>query len=169
MTNILSDDEAADWVRTDATDTAMLQLLPLVDEYLKSATGRDWAADATVHNLAKTAAGILLTSWYDDPAQIGNSPSRASGPLLQLEVEALKYRKYTFFGANGAGSVFLPDAKEGDDVIKLLGVHGVSGDQSASFESEVSVAGSLQQSSGSDLSDNIYVVVLKSPDEDVTP
>ena len=168
MPNILSDSEAADWVRSDASDTAMLQLLPLVDQYLLSATGRDWSADSTIHPLAKTAAGIILVSWYDDPGQIGTSPSRANGPLLQLEVEALKYRKYTFIGLSGAGSISIPGAKEGDDVIKLIGVHGVSDDQSADFESEISSDGYLQQTSGSNLSSNIYVVVLKSPDEDVT-
>ena len=168
MANILTDAEAADWVRTDATDTAMLNLLDSVDATVKAATGRDWTADATVHPLAKAAAGMILTAWYDDPAQIGSVPSRATGALLMLEVEALKYRKYTFFGVNGAGPVYLPGALEGDDVISLTGVHGVSGDQSAKFEAEISDSNYIQQTDNGDLSENIYVAILKSPSEDVT-
>lgn len=168
MANILTDAEAADWVRTDATDTAMLNLLDMVDAHVKAATGRDWTADATIHPLAKAAAGMVLVSWYDDPAQIGSSPSRAMGALLQLEMEALKYRKYSFFGVNGAGPIHLPGALEGDDVMKLVGVHGVSGDQSSKFESEISDSGYIQQTDNGDLSENIYVVVLKSPAEDVS-
>lgn len=169
MANILTDVEAADWVRTDADDTAMLQLLDSVDAYIKNATGRDWAADAEINPMAKTAAGIILTAWYDDPAQIGSSVSRASAALLQLEAEALKYRKYQFFGASSAGSVYLPGAKVGDVVQKLVGVYGVSGDQSSVFESTISVDDAIQQSSSADLSDNIYVVVIKSPGDDITP
>jgi hypothetical protein len=168
MTNILTDAEAAEYIRTDAEDPAMLQLLPQVDAYLKAATGRDWAADATKHPLAKTAAGIILASWYDDPGQIGTSPSRAYSALLQLEVEGLKYRKYTFFGSNGAGGISVPGALVGDAVQKLVGVYGSSGDQSSKFESVVTETGALQQTNGADLSENIYVVVLKSPAEDVT-
>lgn len=167
MSNILTDDEAADWVRTDATDTAMLNLLNPVDAYIKQATGRDWGADAVIHPIAKAAAGILLTAWYDDPGQIGASPSRAAGVLLALEAEGLKYRKYTFYGANGAGSISLPGARVGDVVQSLVGVYGVSSDQSSKFESTVSVADALQQTDGSDLSENIYVAVLKNPADDV--
>lgn len=168
MTNILTDSEAADYVRTDATDTAMLQLLDSVDAYIKRATGRDWAADTVIHPLAKTAAGILLIAWYDDPTQMGTGPQNVSAALMQLEAEALKYRKYTFFGVNGAGSISLPGALEGDDVIKLVGVHGVSGDQSSNFESEISDDGYIDQTSGSDLSENQYVAILKSPSDDIT-
>ena len=169
MANILTAEEAADWVRTDVDDNAMLQLLDPVDAYIKAATGRDWAADAAINAMAKTAAGILLTAWYDDPAQIGSSPSRASAVLTQLEAEALKYRKYQFYGLSGTGGILVPGAQVGDSVVKLVGVYGVSGDQSAKFESTVSVADAIQQTNGSDLSDYLFVAVLKSPKDDVTP
>jgi hypothetical protein len=84
-------------------------------------------------------------------------------------VEALKYRKYQFYGASGAGSIYLKGALVGDVVQKLVGVYGVSGDQLSKFESIVSAADAIQQTDGGDLSDNIYVAVLKSPIEDVTP
>lgn len=164
---ILTPSEAANWVRSTETDQIMLMLMPIVDAYIAGATGRDWSADSTIYPKAKAAAGALLTYWYDNPAQAGSAPSGSSDVLAQLEVEALKYRKYQFYGASAAGAVALPDALEGDDVIKLVGVYGVSGDQSANFETEISVSGQIQQTGG-DLSANIYVVILKSPAEDVT-
>lgn len=168
MTNILTDAQAANFVRSSATDPVMLQLLPLVDEYLKNATGHDWAADSTKHNAAVTAAGMLLIHWYDNPAMIGQAPVTVRGTLLQLEAEALKYRKVEFAGINGAGGISVPGARKGDDVVKLIGTYGVSGDQSASFEATVSEDDQVQQTSSSDLSENLYVVVLKHPADDVS-
>lgn len=168
MTNILTDAQAANFIRTSATDAVMLQLLPLVDEYLKNATGHDWASDATKHNAAITAAGMLLTHWYDNPALIGQAPVTVRSTLVQLEAEALKYRKYEFAGINGAGGISVPGARQGDDVVKLIGTYGVSGDQSANFEGTVSEDDQIQQTSSNNLSDNLYVVVLKHPADDVS-
>lgn len=170
MTNILTAAEAANFVRTDATDAVMLQLLPLVDDFIQRATGRDWTADGTINDTAKAAAGMLLVQWYDNPAMVGNENVLAFGifnVLSQLEAEALKYRKYQFAGLSAAGYISLPGALLGDDVVSLTGVYGASGDQSASFESEISEAGYIQQTSSSDLSDYLYVVILKSPQSDV--
>jgi hypothetical protein len=164
---ILTPSEAANWVRSTETDQIMLMLMPQVDAYLERATGRDWSADAVIHPMAKTAAGALLVNWYDNPSFAGNGMQGLSDVLIQLEVEALKYRKYEFAGASSAGAISLPGALEGDDVIKLVGVYGVSGDQNANFETEISVSWQIQQTGG-DLSANIYVVILKSPAEDVT-
>jgi len=171
MTNILTAAEGANFLRTDATDAAMLALLPLVDSFIQKATGRDWTADTTIHNIAKAAAGMLLVAWYDNPAMIGNEGALAFGlnnVLTQLEAEALKYRKYVFYGSNGAGAIALEGALVGDDVIKLLGAYGSTGSQSAKFESEISVLGQIQQTDGGDLSENIYVVFLKSPADDIS-
>lgn len=168
MANILTPSEAADYVRTEQSDTVMLMLMDQVDAYIKSATGRDWAADTVKNPLAKMCAGIILTAWYDDPSQMGMGPQNATNALMQLEVAALKYRKYTFFGSSSAGSIYLPGAKEGDDVIKLVGVHGVSGDQTAKYESEISEENAIEQTYGGDLSEYIFVVILKSPADDVT-
>ena len=168
MTNILTDAQAANFVRTSAADAVMLQLLPLVDEYLKNATGHDWASDATKHNAAVTAAGMLLIHWYDNPALIGHAPVTVRNTLVQLEAEALKYRKFEFEGINCAGGISVSGARKGDVVVKLIGTYGVSGDQSANFESTVSVDDQVQQTSSSDLSDNLYVVVLKHPADEVS-
>lgn len=168
MTNILTPAEAANFIRTDVNDAIMLQLVPLVDQFLLGATGHNWAADATKHNVAKTAAGILLTYWYDNPLAIGQAPESLTAALVQLEAEALKYRKYCFYGNSGAGGISVPGARVGDEVITLVGVYGVSGDQSVKFEAVVTVQDQLQQTDAGDLSDNQYVVVLKHPADDVS-
>ena len=168
MTNILTPTEGANFVRTESTDAVMLQLLPLVDQYLLNACGHDWVSDATIHPTAKTAAGMLLVYWYDNPGAVGVSPETASSALVQLEAEALKYRKYDLAGRSGAGAISLPGARVGDVVITLTGVYGVDGDQSAAFESVVSIADQIQQISSSNLSDHLYVAVVKNPADDVS-
>lgn len=174
MTNILTAAEAAYFVRTDAADAVMLMLLPMVDDYIKDATGRDWAADTVIHPKAKLAAGMTMAAYYDNPSQLGSqitdSPlaSGLSNLLMQLEVEALKYRKSVFHGRVGAGAITLTGALIGDAVIKLVGVYGSTGSQAVKFESTITVEGQIQQTHGGDLSENIYAVVLKNPAEDVT-
>lgn len=165
---ILTDVQAANFLRTQTTDAVMLQLMSLVDEYLLNATGHDWASDATKDKTAITAAGMLLTHWYDNPSLIGQAPAALSANLVQLEAKALTYRKYEFSGASGAGAVALPGARKGDVVQKLVGVYGVSGSQTSKFESVVSVDGQLQQTEAADLSGNRYVVVVKNPADEVS-
>ena len=167
MPTILTSQEAAHFVRTDADDPILQQWLPLVDQYLANATGHDWAQDTPVHPTAVAAAGILLVYWYDNPQEIGQSPAALAAALVQLEAESLKYRKYRFYGNNGAGGIAVSGAQVGDVVQKLVGVYGVSGDQTAPFETVVSVDNQLQQVSSADLSGNQYVVVVKHPAEDV--
>lgn len=172
MANILTTAEAANFVRTDISDAVMLMLLPQVDEFIRRATGRDWTADGTISSIAKAAAGMLLVQWYDNPGQMGPELPMSFGlinTLSQLEAEALKYRKYQFYGLSAAGRIALEGAKVGDDVLSLVGVYGVSGSQVSKFETEISVRGALRQTSSENLSANIYVAVLKSPGDDITP
>lgn len=170
MTNILTPAEAANFVRTASDDAVMLMLLPIVDRMIEKATGRNWANDTAINDVAKGAAGMFLVLLYDNPAQEGVSdlPFALKNALGQLEAEALKYRKYQFYGATGAGSIAIPGLFVGDDVIGLVGIYGVSGSQAASFESEISVDGAIRQTSSSNLSSNLYVVVVKSPGDDVS-
>lgn len=167
MTNILTAAEGANFIRTTADDAVMLQLLPLVDEYLYNATGHDWAADTTIYASAKLAAGMLLTFWYDNPGAIGTAPTALVNQMLQLEAVALKYRKYEFDGRSGGGSICIPGARQGDEVQTLTGVYNESGDQKSKFESIVSEDNYLLQTSTADLSDASFVVVLKHPADDV--
>ncbi len=168
MTNILTAVEAAKYVRTDENDSLVALLLPQVDAYIENATGRDWTQDSPINETAKSAAGILLVAWYDDPSLTGQGVPGIHGPLIQLEAEAAKYRKYQFYGSNGAGSISIPEALVGDEIDKLVGIYGVSGDQSDDFEAVISEVGAIQQTNAADLSENIYIVFLKSPADDVS-
>lgn len=165
---ILTAAEAANFLRTHADDAVMLQLMPLVDEYLKNASGHDWTTDSTKHPTAKLAAGMLLSFWYDQPLMVGQTPAPLSAALVQLEAEALKYRKVEFAGLSGAGGIALAGARKGDKVVRVVGTYGVSGSQAASFESVVSVDGQLQQTDGADLSGNLYAAALHHPADDVS-
>jgi hypothetical protein len=171
MTNILTAAQAANALRVITTDARMLDLLPQVDAFIEAATGRDWTQDSTKEPKAISAATILRVQWYENPAMTGGEGEMSFGLLnclAQLEAQALRYRKYQTLGRSGAGSIYLPGALLGDDVIAVTGIYGVSGSQVANFETEISVEGYLQQSSGSDLSESLFVVILKSPASDVT-
>lgn len=165
VTYILTAAEAAHVLRTVDTDPAMLDLLPLVDAYIKRATGHNWAADTTIAPEAKAAARILLTLWFENPGQMANGqgalPQGLTAALTQLE--ALVGSILTFTGRNGAGAVQLPGAEIGDQVAGLIGIVGVTGDRRTDFESVITVADQIQQSSASDLSENTYRVRLTSP------
>jgi hypothetical protein len=170
MTNILTATQAANALRTASDDPRMLDLLPQIDKLIERATGRDWTQDATIHPIAVSAATMLLVQWFENPGMIGDSALMSFGltaAVTILEAEALKYRKYEFVGSNGSGAISLPGALEGDTVLKLVGVYGVSGSQTASFESSISETGYIQQTSTSDLSENHYVVVVRSPADEV--
>jgi len=90
MPNILDEAEAATVLRCDEDDQNMLDLLPLVDAYLKQATGREWNEDEPVHDEAKSAARMLLTMWHENPAMIGSGLTGLSfglhATLMQLKM-----------------------------------------------------------------------------------
>lgn len=167
MPNTLTAAEAANFIRSTATDAVMLQYLPLIDQYLLNATGHDWASDGTIHPTAKLAAGMLLCYWYDNPSAIGQAPETVASQMTQLEAEALKYRKIEFSGSDSAGAVYLPGARVGDSVVKLIGVYGLSGNQSAKFESVISEENQIAQLQAG-LGDYKFVAVLKHPVDDVS-
>ena len=170
--HILTPEQAANALRVETSDVRMLDLLPQVDKFVERATGRDWTQDASKHPLAAAAATMLCVMWFDNPSMIGDAGSMPFGltfALAQLEGEALRYRTYQFYGATGAGGISVPGARVGDDVISLVGVYGVSGSQVANFETEISVKGQIQQTSSSDLSANLYVLILKNPADDILP
>ena len=170
MTNILTSTQAENALRVASGDSRVADLLPQVDKIIEKATGRDWTQDETKHPIAVSAATMLLVQMFENPAMAGDSPLMTFGlthALTTLEAEALKYRKYQFEGINGGGSISLPIAREGDTIIKLVGVYGVSGSQTASFESSISEDGYIEQTSTDDLSEKIFVVVLKSPADDI--
>jgi len=167
MANILTEYEAASVLRVDTDDQRMLDLLPLVDGFIKNATGYDWASDATVEPTAKSAARMLLVMWHENPAMIASYVSSLNfglqSALTQLEALALTFRFVE--GASSAGFISLPGVLEGDTVSSVTGIIGVSGDQSASFETVISENGYIQQLSSDDLSDKWFRVKITKPSE----
>ena len=163
-TYILTATEAAVVLRCTEDDDTMLMLLPAVDAYIEMATGRDWTADDPIRQEAKNAARMLLVRWHEDPG--GMAAGDTLGPGIRAcltQLEALARYYFTFQGLTGAGAIILPGAEEGDSVISLIGRVGVSGDQSANFESIITIDDQIQQTSSSDLSDNWYTAYLVPP------
>ena len=161
MANILTATEASTVLRCELTDADMLALLPLVDSYLRNATGRDWSADATIHPMAKEAARMLMVQWHEDPGKIGSASTLDFGlraALVQLAALALQYRN--FAGRSGAGPIDLPGVTAGETVSSVTGLIGVTGSQAAAFETVITIDGQIQQISTADLSDNWYRAYL---------
>jgi hypothetical protein len=161
MANVLTASEAAIVLRCEATDADLLALLPLVDTYLKNATGRDWAADSTIHPAAKSAARMLLVQWHEDPGKVGSASALDFGlraALVQLAALALQYRN--FAGRSGAGPIDVPGVTAGETVSTVTGLIGVTGSQAAAFETVITIDGQIQQISTADLSANWYRAYL---------
>jgi hypothetical protein len=167
MTNILTAAEGAAVLRVASNDADMLALLPLVDAYIKSATGRNWAAETAIRAEAKAAARMLLVQWYENPsgqaAGIVSLEHGLNAALLQLEAIALQIREIVFTGSNGAGACSCPGTVVGDQVQALVAITGGTGSATTSFASVITVADEIQQISASDLSAVSYLVYLKSP------
>ena len=166
-TYILTATEASNVLKCEIDDPTMLALLPAIDAYIVRATGHDWAADTTIPQEAKSAARILLVQWHEDPGMMAGGTVVLSAGLTaclaQLEAMALYY--YIFEGIDGAGSITLSAAMEGDTVVSLVGKVGASGDQSAKFETVITEDGSIQQTSSDDLSEIYFQVKLVPPSE----
>ncbi len=94
MANILTAQEAASVLRISAADAVMLALLPQVDAYIQTATGRDWTADSPIRPEAKAAARMLIVQWYENPAMVGSGLAVLAfglkAALTQLEAIALQ-------------------------------------------------------------------------------
>lgn len=159
MPNILTAAEAATVLRTTTTDPDMLALLPLVDAYIKRATGRDWAVDTSIAPEAKSAARILLVQWHEDPGQVGDGAGSIglAGALTQLESMG---EIYEFHGVTGPGYVALDGADVGDQVAGLVEIAPTPSDAKALFESVISYAGRIQQVSGANLALHTFRIRL---------
>lgn len=98
--HILTAEEAAIVLRCEATDPAMLQLLPAIDSYLGMGTGWDWSLDVPVNEMAKNAARILLVLWYENPGMVEGNYSAPLSPgfnacMTQLKVLAMELLETT--------------------------------------------------------------------------
>jgi hypothetical protein len=93
VATILTAAEASNVLRCADNDPNMLDLLPQVDVYIQTATGRDWAVDTPIYPAAKAAARMLLVRWHEDPGGMAAGLSLGFGLnaiLTQLEAKALE-------------------------------------------------------------------------------
>jgi hypothetical protein len=163
MTNILTAAEAANVLHCLATDALMLQFLPLMDEYIKTATGRDWTADSTIDVTAKDAAGDYITCLHAGGWPTESLERHFHACLTQLEAKARYY--HIFEGLDGAGYIELKEAREGDTVVTLTGKVGATGNQASKFETVITIDGYLWQTSSEDLSEKWFEAHIKPPQE----
>ena len=106
--------------------------------------------------MAKTIAALKTQFEGTDPADHNDDVLDAVAALPD------NTKVYSFTGRDGAGAITLTGAAVGD---KVLGVAGIStvGNAAASFESTITVANQIQQSSASNLSTVTYLVILSTP------
>ena len=93
MRNILTPKEAFDILRLDGDASLYPQfniILPAIDDYLKSATGKDWANETEVDPIAKMVASVLLVRWFEDPGMVGKvSDAGVISLISQLHAKAI--------------------------------------------------------------------------------
>lgn len=92
---ILTPQEASDMLRLVSPDDypQLNILLPFVDDFIKTATGHDFAADATIDPTAKMLAAALTVRWFEDPGQMGGISDNDIGVkslIGQLHAKALE-------------------------------------------------------------------------------
>ena len=86
--------EAADMLRlVTPDDYPQLDIvMPFVDDFIKTATGRDWSKDSPLDPTVKMLASALLVRWFDDSGQMGNLSDNDIGVkalIVQLHAKAL--------------------------------------------------------------------------------
>ncbi|SMC63294.1 head-tail connector protein [Sporomusa malonica] len=90
---ILTDQEAADLLNYESAEEMPGKVtsifLPAVNEYLKSATGKDWGTTTETYTaidpVAKMAAGILLARWFEGTEEVGKATGLGiTGLIAQL-------------------------------------------------------------------------------------
>lgn len=66
-------------------------ILPAIDDYIRSATGKDWGIDNPIDPTAKLLANVLLTKWFDHPDMIGKADDIGTLTLIgQLHAKFLQ-------------------------------------------------------------------------------
>ncbi len=110
---------------------------------------------------ASASAAGLVELATNAEARAGSSTALGATPANVANMFAgLKF--ITVDGRNGAGAITATGAVVGDAVIGVAGLTaGALGAATASFESAITVADQVQQSSASNLSANDYLVVLR--------
>ena len=91
---ILTELEAANalgYISTDEMPERVTLLLPAIDDYIKTATGKDWGAETAVDPTARMLASVLLVRWFENPSMVGRaSDAGVVGLIGQLHAKALQ-------------------------------------------------------------------------------
>lgn len=122
---------------------------------------KNLAAAATTHVAAAsaTAAGKVELA-TDAEALAGADTERAVTPH-GLAGAILKMDIISFAGKNNTGACTATGLKVSDIILSVTGVAAADkGDQSANFESVVTVADQIQQSAAGDLSTKVYMALI---------
>lgn len=69
----------------DNPDLVLNMALAGADDFIKTATGYDWAADTTIDPTAKMAASMLLVQFYENPAMTGSDMDLPYGVTSRIE------------------------------------------------------------------------------------
>lgn len=143
-------------------ESATLTTAPASDAQALAKTADDVAlTPANLAALGSTAALAGLVELATSAEAIaGSDTARAVTPAALAAVTA-KLDVISFTGKNGAGACTVTGLKVNDVILSVTGVaSGEKGDQSASFETVVTVADQIQQSSESDLSTKVYLAFV---------
>lgn len=116
--------------------------------------------DSLGASASATTAGLVELATNAE-ARAGSSTALGTTPANVAHMFAgLKF--ITVDGRNGAGAITATGAVVGDVVVGVAGLTaGALGAATAGFQSAITVADQVQQSSASDLSANDYLVVLR--------
>lgn len=110
------------------------------------------AFNAVTTNVLTVGTSTTATEWL-------GATSIAEGATGFYPANTLK--SYTTLGSNGAGAITVTGAQVGDVVTGVDGItSGTLGDLSAGFESTITVAGQIQQSSATDYSAKALLITL---------
>lgn len=125
-------------------------------------------ADKPVHIEASSLVVTAFNAVTTNVLSVGTSsaatellPAQAITPGTAGLYPSNSFKQYTTLGHNGAGAITVTGAQIGDVVTGVTGItSGTLGDLSAGFESVISVAGQLQQSSATDYSAKALLITL---------
>ena|SRR5258708_5471628 len=103
----------------------------------------------------KSLFGRLLGLLGDD---LGHRHIWIGGPNGRIVASTRKDQMTVFTGSNGAGACTLTGANVGDNVEGIVRVDASPADNLANFESIISVANQIQQTSASNLSSQTFLI-----------
>jgi len=159
--------QGSDWLKQLNDNFSAIENAELIElaSGAETITGTDATKGVTPAGLQAKVAGAdakgIVELATNAEALMGSDTERAVTPANLASV--LGYSDIlSFAGKNGAGACTLTGVKVGDVVRSVTGLAaGTVGDQSAKFETAITVADQIQQSDATDLSSNIYLAYIQ--------